>query len=92
MGPTLKIDNPRHVIVVSTLIRNTSDQILLIRHHKRGWEIPQGKVEEGESLIEALHREVLEETGVQVETGKLTRPRLPEGGIICRTARRSRSG
>ncbi len=33
--------------------------------------MPQGKVEEGESLIEALHREVQEETGVTVEAGPL---------------------
>lgn len=64
-------DTPKHIIVVSSLIRNASDQVLLVRHHRRGWETPQGKVEEGESLIEALHREVLEETGVTVELGPL---------------------
>jgi 8-oxo-dGTP diphosphatase len=67
----LKTDTPKHIIVVSCLIRNTVDQVLLVRHHRRGWEMPQGKVEEGESLIEALHREVLEETGVKVEPGPL---------------------
>jgi 8-oxo-dGTP diphosphatase len=46
-------------------------KLLLIRHHRRGWEIPQGRVEEGESLLAALHREVLEETGVTVEAGPL---------------------
>lgn len=65
------MDNPKHIIVVSCLVRNTDDEILLIRHHRRGWEIPQGRVEEGESLIEALHREVREETGVEVELGQL---------------------
>lgn len=67
----LTTDTPKHIIVVSILVRNASDQVLLVRHHRRGWEIPQGKVEEGESLIEALHREVLEETGVTVEPGPL---------------------
>lgn len=61
---------PKHIIVVSSLVRNDG-QVLLVRHHRRGWEMPQGKVEEGESLIEALHREVLEETGVTVEAGPL---------------------
>lgn len=70
-GLHLKTDNPKHIIVVSALVRNASNQVLLVRHHKRGWEIPQGRVEEGESLIEALHREVLEETGVKVEAGPL---------------------
>ncbi|RQW77472.1 MAG: NUDIX hydrolase [Geobacter sp.] len=60
-------DNPQHIIVVSSLVRNATGHVLLIRHRKRGWEIPQGKVEEGESVLHALHREVMEETGVEVE-------------------------
>lgn len=64
------MDNPKHTVVtvvVGCLVRNANDQVLLIRHWKRGWEIPQGRVEEGEGLIEAVHREVLEETGIQVD-------------------------
>ncbi|MCG8453143.1 MAG: NUDIX domain-containing protein [Spirochaetales bacterium] len=33
------------------------------------WEFPGGKVEPGESLIQALKREWLEETGLQIEVG-----------------------
>lgn len=33
------------------------------------WEIPGGKMSYGESLQEALAREVLEETGVEIEVG-----------------------
>ena len=65
------MESPRHIVVVGCLVRNADEKVLLIRHHKRGWEIPQGRVEEGESLIEALHREVLEETGVTVTPGPL---------------------
>jgi 8-oxo-dGTP diphosphatase len=65
------MDQPKHVIVVGCLVRNDSGQVLLIRHHKRGWEIPQGRVEEGEDLLAAARREVLEETGVTVELGPL---------------------
>ncbi len=67
----MQTDTPKHIIVVSCLIRDAADQVLLVRHYRRGWELPQGKVEEGESLIEALHREVLEETGATVEAGPL---------------------
>jgi 8-oxo-dGTP diphosphatase len=62
---------PLHTLVVGCLVKNANDEILLIRNHKRGWEIPQGRVEEGESLVEALHREVREEAGVEIEMGPL---------------------
>lgn len=58
---------PRHVAVVGALVRDQKNRVLLIRHHRRGWEIPQGKVEEGEDLLSALRREVLEEAGIEVE-------------------------
>jgi 8-oxo-dGTP diphosphatase len=63
--------SPQHSVVVSCLVRNDENEVLLIRHHKRGWEMPQGRVEEGENLLEALHREVLEEAGVEIEIGPL---------------------
>jgi 8-oxo-dGTP diphosphatase len=59
------------MVVTGCLVRNAEGEVLLIRHYKRGWEIPQGRVEEGESLMEALHREVREETGVEVAAGPL---------------------
>ena len=63
--------SPVHTVVVGCLVRNVSNEVLLIRNHKRGWEIPQGRVEEGEDLIAALQREVLEEAGVEIEVGPL---------------------
>ncbi|MEV4000969.1 NUDIX hydrolase [Actinomadura sp. NPDC049753] len=37
----------------------------------RSWSLPGGKVEEGEPLAAALVREMREETGVDVEAGRL---------------------
>lgn len=62
---------PLHSVVVGCLVRNAANDVLLIRHHKRGWEIPQGRVEEGENLIDALRREVREEAGVEIDPGPL---------------------
>ncbi len=58
-------------MAASALVRNDKGQILLVRTHRRGWEIPGGQIEIGESLIAGLKREVLEESGVQVEIGRL---------------------
>ncbi|WP_326737061.1 NUDIX hydrolase [Streptomyces sp. NBC_01022] len=38
---------------------------------ERSWSLPGGKVENGEALAEALVREMREETGVEVEVGRL---------------------
>jgi len=54
-------------IRVSALLR-WQDRILLIRHEKAGrgeyWLLPGGGVNTGESLVEALHRELAEEVGI----------------------------
>ena len=82
---------PKHVVVVSCLIRNVQGEILLVKHHIRGWELPQGRVEEGEGLIFALCREVLEETGVTISHAKLavvwSKVSTPATIIFCFTAR-----
>ena len=39
--------------VVGCLLKNDKGKILLVKHHKRGWEIPQGRIEPGESIVRA---------------------------------------
>ncbi len=53
-------------IRVAALLRR-GERVLLIRHEKEGreyWLLPGGGVEAGESLIEALQREITEELGI----------------------------
>jgi 8-oxo-dGTP diphosphatase len=62
---------PVHIVTVSGLIENDEGKILLEKAPDRGWEVPGGQVEAGETLIDALKREVKEETGIDIEVGNL---------------------
>ena len=56
-----------HFVSVAALVTNEQSQILLVNSPWRGWEYPGGLIEPGETFQEALHREVREETGVEIE-------------------------
>ncbi|MBI3159152.1 MAG: NUDIX hydrolase [Chloroflexi bacterium] len=62
---------PRHILAVDALVLNAAGDVLMIDSPARGWEFPGGQVEPGETLTQALVREVFEETGVTVEVGRL---------------------
>ncbi len=62
---------PRHIVAVAGLVTNAQGHVLMLRNPRRDWEFPGGQVEEGETLTDALRREVFEETGVQVDVGRL---------------------
>lgn len=63
---------PMHIVAACALITNHQEEILLVRHPRRGWEVPGGQIEEGESVVEGLQREIWEETGTLAEIGKMT--------------------
>ncbi len=64
-------DYPTHIVAVMGIVRNSEGQILLVQSPRRGWEPPGGQVENGEDVLIALKREVLEESGIEIETGML---------------------
>lgn len=66
-GMIIMEHNPKHIVTAAAVVLNDQNEILLINGVKRGWEIPGGRVEEGESLSSAVIREVKEETGIDIE-------------------------
>jgi ADP-ribose pyrophosphatase YjhB (NUDIX family) len=62
-----------HVRVTGVIIED-DDRILVLNQDTdtgRSWSLPGGKVEEGETIHDALVREMPEETGLDVESGRL---------------------
>jgi 8-oxo-dGTP diphosphatase len=64
-------DYPRHIVAVMGLVTDARDRLLLVKGDRRGWEPPGGQVELGEDLTVALKREVREESGCEIEVGRL---------------------
>ena len=62
---------PKHIVAASALIRNERGEIALVRTERRGWELPGGQIELGETLTDGLKREIMEECGLRVELGRL---------------------
>lgn len=59
--------NPTHLVSVAALVTNEQGDILLVNSPWRGGEYPGGLIEPGETFQQALHREIREEAGVEVE-------------------------
>jgi 8-oxo-dGTP pyrophosphatase MutT (NUDIX family) len=58
---------PKHIVSAAAIVINDQNELLLIRGPRRGWEMPGGQVEEGESLSQAAIRETKEESGIDIE-------------------------
>lgn len=45
-------------------------KVAVVKHARRGWELPGGHLEPGEDVLIGLQREVLEEAGLVISDGK----------------------
>lgn len=61
--------------VVACVIINESDEVLMMQEAKEScagkWYLPAGRMEKGETIVQAAVREVLEETGLECEPNTL---------------------
>lgn len=61
-------------VSVRGVIHNTDGQILVVQRSKdRKWELPGGRLGRGESPRQGLHREIREETGLDVEIADIVK-------------------
>lgn len=51
----------------ATVIYRRDEQILFVRKRNAKWSLPGGRVEQGETPLEAALREMVEETGLRFE-------------------------
>jgi ADP-ribose pyrophosphatase YjhB (NUDIX family) len=75
------LKNKKYVVCVDGVyVRN--GKILLFKRNvepfKGFWHVIGGQVEENETLVEALKREFIEETGLEVEVGSMIAGRIEE--------------
>ncbi|RIX50274.1 NUDIX domain-containing protein [Paenibacillus nanensis] len=76
---------PKHIVSAAAIVLNERNEILLIKGPKRGWEMPGGIVEEGESLKDAAIRETKEESGIDIEVIKFCGVFQNVSRCICNT-------
>jgi 8-oxo-dGTP pyrophosphatase MutT (NUDIX family) len=76
---------PKHIVSAAAIVLNDKNELLLIKGPRRGWEMPGGQVEVGESLSQAAIRETKEESGIDIEIIKFCGIFQNVGNSICNT-------
>ncbi len=62
---------PTHIVAAAGIVLNEQEEVLLVNTYNDGWVLPGGQVEVGENLVEAVKREVFEESGIKIEVGEV---------------------
>lgn len=62
---------PSHIVAAAGVVLNEKGDVLLVNTYQDSWVLPGGEVEIGENLVDAVKREIFEESGIEVEVGEL---------------------
>ena len=72
----VRLSQPTFTVSAGAIVLNPKNEVLLLHHILRpgsGWGIPGGFLDHGEQPDEAVRREVLEETGIEITDVDLLR-------------------
>jgi 8-oxo-dGTP diphosphatase len=79
---------PAHTVGALCFVDHAGRVLLLRQRHRRGWTLPGGLVNRGETAVQAVEREVFEETGVRVTVGQpfatVIEPRVRRVDVLFR--------
>lgn len=63
----------------AVLVREDGSILLVKPWYRRGWGLPGGFMKQGEQAVDALRREIFEETGLEIEAGSAHEVYLQRG-------------
>jgi 8-oxo-dGTP diphosphatase len=79
---------PAHTVGALCFVEHEGRVLLLRQRHRRGWTLPGGLVNRGETAVQAVEREVFEETGLRIAVGQpfatVIEPRVRRVDVLFR--------
>ena len=81
---------PAHTVGALCFVEHEGRVLVLRQRHRRGWTLPGGLVNRGETAVQAVEREVFEETGLRIAVGQafatVIEPRVRRVDVLFRVA------